>query len=494
MDQTTTTSASKTFPVKANFLRQTVRFDLPEQASFQTLVEELNKRFAGVKQIHYIDDEGDVISLSSDNELRYAITLSPGLLRLALVGESSLSNKDAAIRRWVQRVDPEDNGKWEPLLYTLNDMGFLCYRRNLKILKKHQGDLQKTIAILNSRGKGRCEERAERRCGKRKLHRDGDVVMDDADRVDTADLVDTADFTDDRDSKYAYKRRRFSDKENKRCAKEKRLKDKQEKDQHKQLKKKEKEEKKLKRSEQQQAFRPPLPDIAGQTVEASKHFRAVAENAFLHDLSVRIQSGVPSEQFTHVFVDGNNMLYLTDKLRRFTLGRKVDTTQKVLISVARRFAELVKIQAEIIFDSASASSLRTGNSSVPESSAVPNEGTPSSGILLDNGSTFLVSSARPSFNTTDDKLVAWCRERLSNAPATSSSSTAPSAENSFRVLVVTSDRALAGELFSLGVSVVKPGVWLACLANMAAGSSDNVDWKAWLDAWIDQVMSKDETE
>jgi len=175
----------------------------------------------------------------------------------------------------------------------------------------------------------------------------------------------------------------------------------------------------------------------------SKDFLALANQAFIA-LTVDALPG----KFTHLFVDGNNMLYLTNKLREFTLHRKINISQKILASVTRHFSTLHLFNTELVFDSM--------NSTAGLAAEIEH---------LENGSSFCVTSAHPDFTTSDAKFVAWARAHPEIAP---------------RTLVVTSDRALAGELFTLGVSVVKPGEWLACLAS----SNGSSDWKEWFDAWI----------
>jgi len=183
---------------------------------------------------------------------------------------------------------------------------------------------------------------------------------------------------------------------------------------------------------------------------------------------VDLSGGFPQGRFTHLFVDGNNMFYLTDKLRQFTLRGKTKMSEKVLSSVARYFAELVRLNVEIVFDAAS---------SIPRSADTSVDATPV--VHLDNGSSFCISSARPTYQTSDAKFVAWARAHPTDAPNT---------------LVITSDRALCAELQSLGVSTTKPGMWLTCVAQTAAGAPTENDWRAWLNAWIDKVLAEEASE
>jgi len=158
-------------------------------------------------------------------------------------------------------------------------------------------------------------------------------------------------------------------------------------------------------------------------------------------------------QFTRVFVDGNNLFYITNKLRQLTLHHKTHLTEKVLSSVAEAFAQTIPMTMEVVFDHAKR--------------CVPT-------IELKNGSTFAISTARPQFNTTDDKLIHWA---TNNGGLTGST------------VAVTSDRALSQQLNSLGMSIVKPGTWLKYVAKLLTGDS-SVHYQQWLDAWTEKVLSE----
>jgi len=396
-------TSANMLPIKATWAGKTIRFDL-QARSFQGLVTELTKRCApGFQLVNYIDDEGDAISLSSDEELAQAIKYKTGsALRLVLAGPEGTApmrgpkNKGRKVkpcpedrmRRWLQNQEPERHAQYEPLLKSLSDMGFSKFRGNLKVLRSQEGDLQKTIEILNGR-KQKCEERLKLR-ELRKLEN-------------------------------GQKRKRHSDKHDKKHRKRGRC-DKND-------------------NEGDSTFNQP---------------GVVAGKPNFYDLA----NGFPVGKFTHLFVDGNNMFYLTDKLRKFTMRGKKRITEQVLSSVARFFAELFRLNVEIVYDAAC--SIPYGSDAAPL-------------VHLDNGSTFTISSARPSYLTSDAKFVAWARAHPAEAPTT---------------LVITSDRALTVELQSLGVSVSKPGMWLTCVAQTVGVPTEN-DWKGWLNAWIDKVIVED---
>lgn len=385
----------QTLPIKASFLQTTIRFDLPSR-SFQCLQQELSKRLNGFDLINYIDDEGDTVRMSTDEELEHAISLSKGVLKLVLVAPSkTIAGKhENRIRKWLKREEPEKFAEWEQKLLTLSEMGFYRCRHNLQILKAQEGNLQKTIEVLRTR-QGQQEERLKRRelkklerGLKRKYSGDGHG-----------------------------KRRGVA----KRCKKE----------------------------------RPELSAADQSSDQASQDFLALANQAF-----IQLPDGSLPGNFKSLFVDGNNMLYLTNRLRAFTLQRKVNISQKILASVTRLFSTLYHFNTELVFDSLNSAS---GFSAEPEH--------------LENGSSLCISSAHPEYPTSDAKFLAWARANPELAPF---------------ALVVTSDRALAGELHTLGVSVVKPGVWLAYLAKAASGADANpeksMDWKEWFDAWIERRL------
>jgi len=155
---------------------------------------------------------------------------------------------------------------------------------------------------------------------------------------------------------------------------------------------------------------------------------------------------------TRVFVDGNNLFYITNKLRQLTLHHKTHLTEKVLASVAEAFAQMIQLRMEVLFDHA----------------------TSTASSQLNNGSSFSITTARPDFVTSDAKLLHWATNN-------------PTLVN--QAVVVTSDRALCGELHTLGVSIVKPGVWLQCVAKLLSGET-NVQYQHWLDAWTEKIVNE----
>ena len=105
-----------------------------------------------------------------------------------------------------------------------------------------------------------------------------------------------------------------------------------------------------------------------------------------------------------VYLDGNNMMFVVDSLRRLCLNRAGKKTERALGEIAAAWNEQVRIpRVDLVFDS---------TNQVGQIGSVT------------------VSSAQPQYRTTDDMLVELAR-RPENR------------EKNNRTIVVTSDRALA---------------------------------------------------
>lgn len=228
----------------------------------------------------------------------------------------------------------------------------------------------------------------------------------------------------------------------------------------------------------------------GQTHELSKHFLQLAPSAYAPDTGEKILA----KGFSKIVIDGNNLLFITDALRKNTLHGKRKRAEKILSIAALAFSQLVGVTTEVIFDQTHLprrrdASLEDGaprpslsKSSIPDfnteianiAKEFPVVGVP---LLFTDGTSVLVSSARPGFATTDDKLISWARQNSQTVAPTSG------LRNS-DIVVVSSDRALAGELYSLGVSLIKPGSWIALLASLL-GEGEQSGQKGALFKWFD---------
>jgi hypothetical protein len=141
-------------------------------------------------------------------------------------------------------------------------------------------------------------------------------------------------------------------------------------------------------------------------------------------------------QLTSVFLDGNNMLYVTGAIRRAALVRReVHLAENMLTELAVKFTEAVGSalsKCVLIYDN-------------------PNSQRKSQGTGLVE-----VRSARPTFSTSDDQLVAWAKTLKQDGVVSKP-------ENA---LFVTSDRGLSQRLHAEGVTIMKPKEWFTFVASV----------------------------
>jgi len=228
----------------------------------------------------------------------------------------------------------------------------------------------------------------------------------------------------------------------------------------------------------------------GQTVSLTEDFTKLSAQAYASDAGEKLLAN----KFKKIFLDANNMMFMSRAFREHR-GQRVE---KVLSIAAFAFSQLVGIDTEIIFD----------NSRLPSANNKPEQPPVDIGVTIrknptlqelnaeitkfasnfplvgvtvvpPGGSPFLISSARPTFKSTDDQLISYLRkpdqQPVAAAPdATSMTTTTvtsiavPTADalDPKQAIVVTSDRALAGELYSMGVTALRPGRWIALFASL----------------------------
>ena len=105
-----------------------------------------------------------------------------------------------------------------------------------------------------------------------------------------------------------------------------------------------------------------------------------------------------------VYLDGNNMMFVVDSLRRLCLNRAGKKTERAIAEIAATWNEHMYIaNVDLVFDSTH---------------------------QLDRIGSVRVSSAQPRYKTTDDMLIEIARRNENK-------------EKNGRTIVVTSDRALA---------------------------------------------------
>jgi len=91
-----------------------------------------------------------------------------------------------------------------------------------------------------------------------------------------------------------------------------------------------------------------------------------------------------------LYLDGNNMLFVEDAIRKMVLGRKNKLAEQVLADLALHFAQAIgTFNVILIFDSTKQISTKY--------------------VITQNGNTikFSVVSSTPEFTNSDDALVAW---------------------------------------------------------------------------------------
>jgi predicted RNA-binding protein with PIN domain len=127
--------------------------------------------------------------------------------------------------------------------------------------------------------------------------------------------------------------------------------------------------------------------------------------------------------FTQLYLDGNNMLFVDDILRKLCLKKNLSGAAKKLSEAVEIYSKQEKLSTILIFD-----------------------------ILKEcfekeeDGVKFQVCSAKPDFETSDDALVEWAGGLSASAMES--------------ILFVTSDRVLQTRLIQKGAKhIMKSGVW-----------------------------------
>jgi len=143
---------------------------------------------------------------------------------------------------------------------------------------------------------------------------------------------------------------------------------------------------------------------------------------------------------THLFIDGNNLLYMTKSLRNNTLKRKMGRSQDMIIAATEFFANQMNglVEVFVIFDNISSTQEKT----------------------LANGAKLFVLSARPNFATTDDMVVHWAQQNKELSPQS---------------LHISSDRALCGRLSMEGALVMKPKHFFSLVLKLTNQEEENLD-------------------
>jgi len=164
-------------------------------------------------------------------------------------------------------------------------------------------------------------------------------------------------------------------------------------------------------------------------------------------VSLKTKESWPSG-VARLYLDGNNMLYVLSPIRSLVLKGKAKEAEAVLEALARKFADAMNLEhCTLVFDDT--------NKNVQEDR-------------------FVVCSARPSFATSDDALVDWCKGI--DKPS----------------LFITSDRELLKRLKECGthVNIGKPKEWFRFVARVLS-DKEVEDLDAWMAQWINDEMKMD---
>ncbi|CAF1501804.1 unnamed protein product, partial [Didymodactylos carnosus] len=136
-------------------------------------------------------------------------------------------------------------------------------------------------------------------------------------------------------------------------------------------------------------------------------------------LSIISKQDWPSN-IEQVYLDGNNMMFVIDSLRRLCLNRHGKKTEQIIGQIASAWNEKLQIpHVNLIYDSTK---------------------------QVETIGTVNIQSAQPKYKTTDDMLVDLAKQNHGKNEHT---------------IVVTADRALAAQLKNEGCQLVKPYHWFA---------------------------------
>lgn len=209
-------------------------------------------------------------------------------------------------------------------------------------------------------------------------------------------------------------------KEKKKEEKEKEKKEKKEKKDKKEKEKKEKKEKNdLKKSEKKEKK---LLEKQFKSRERSEE-KLDEEVSLIQFVQLSSVEDYPKDA-SHLYLDGNNMLYVCAPIRNLVIQRKFEKAEQVLRAFAKQIAQALGLQkCFVVFDVLHSPSEQT--------------------------ETFLVHQARPTFATSDDLLVKWAEEKYGPEGIYAG----------IKPIFVTSDAELIRRLGKLGMRICKPKMW-----------------------------------
>jgi len=159
----------------------------------------------------------------------------------------------------------------------------------------------------------------------------------------------------------------------------------------------------------------------------------------------------PEGKYFYLFIDGNNLLYLTNNLRKNSIRRNKSKSEVIIVAAVETFATIVSDLGEVnvMFDRTSSTNEK----------------------VLDNGAKFCITTARPAFATSDDAFIELTKRQT--------------IEQRSKSLHVTSDRGLTIELCKLGASVMKPKMFFSLVIKKLNDGQDIA-----LGQWFEDIESK----
>jgi len=511
MDCENTSNVSASAPVstvEAFFHDESHSFPVP--TDFASLVATVSKDFDRFGcSVYTLDTDGKFVRVSSDEDFERARKSSPSMrvfLADSRYGQKNLESKYLA--KWLKKQTcASDVPAYQRVVVDLVHKGFkpAVIKRHYSLVIANLGDIDKTLEafrVVQSKTLKRersystddnDKPRKKRRFAKNK----------NANEAESAQSGEPAREAETREPKRG-KRRCANEEE---CAR--RRADRTAK----------REAKREKREQRRKVHSGRREEV--QSHNLAKQFQMLS----LHAFPEAVREKLLAKGFSKLILDGNNMLYITKAMRNCMLSGKRKQAEKMLSVAALAFSQLAGVTTEVVFDQ---TYLPSGQNSSTNQDREPRPAIVNSSILefnaeiakiaenfpvvgvplpFSDGTSMLVSAAQPEFATTDDKLISWARSNRNTSsqtttttdPAATSSSTnmdvtaADTSDNS-RVIVVTSDRALAGELFSLGVSLIEPCQWIALFASLVEKEPPKEKQLVleWLDKWCLSVLPSSE--
>jgi len=167
------------------------------------------------------------------------------------------------------------------------------------------------------------------------------------------------------------------------------------------------------------------------------------------------------DNVTHLFLDGNNMLFVPSKLRSLMISRSKHKAEQILEAFTIAFSELTSIPSvTLVFDHSSMTDKLKN--------------------LSGERIVHVKSAHRAGFSTSDDALVDWVGKiKQQDASAV--------------VLCITSDRGLTERLAEWDSKVAKPGQWFAHARNVMMeatmhdanpSASEGGNFDEFFDIWV----------